>query len=137
MSIYFHTELTSFKYKEIENTRKWLRGVIKDEGKKEGEINIIFVDDKTILELNKKYLSHNYFTDVIAFNYNEENNIIGDIYISIESVKSNSDKYLTSFQEELHRVIVHGLLHLLGYEDKNKRQKENMAEKETLYLSKL
>ena len=136
MSIYFHIEKNDFKYGEIEKTKKWLGDVIKGEGKKEGEISIIFVDDEKILQLNKTYLSHNYFTDVIAFNYNKGNWISGDIYVSIDTVKTNSNKYLTPLQEELQRAIVHGLLHLLDYDDKSKHQKENMREKEALYLSK-
>ena len=135
MSIYFHTEVPEFNYSEKERTKRWLRAVMKEEKKYEGEINIIFTDEESILQLNKKYLSHNYFTDVIAFNYNEGDLIKGDIYISIDTVRANAQKYKSTFSEELHRVIVHGLLHLIGCNDKTPTQKEKMKEKEAWYLS--
>ena len=106
-----------------------------DENKYEGEINIVFTDNQTILQLNKTYLAHNYFTDVIAFSYNESNKVCGDIYISIDTVKENAITYNCSFLEELRRVMIHGLLHLIGYKDKTEKQKKEMRRKESLYLS--
>lgn len=135
MSIYFHNEESKFTLKGKEKARSWLRNIVVKEKKKEGTINIVFTDDKTILRLNSTYLSHHYFTDVIAFNYSEKDVIIGDIYISINTVKFNAVKYKTRFIEELHRVMSHGVLHLIGYEDKTEEQKEKMRERESRYLN--
>jgi len=135
LSIYFHNEESRFKLKGKEKVRSWLHNILVKEKKKEGTINIVFTDDKTILRLNSTYLSQHYFTDVIAFNYSEKIVISGDIYISIDTVESNAVKYKNSFIEELHRVMSHGLLHLIGYEDKTKKEKEKMREKESIYLN--
>ena len=105
-----------------------------EERKKEGEINVIFTNDKTIHRLNKTYLSHDYFTDVIAFDYQEKGEIAGDIYISIDTVKKNAKLYKCPFNVELQRVIVHGFLHLIGYRDKTEKEKKEMREKESVYL---
>jgi probable rRNA maturation factor len=134
LSIYFHNEACRFNYIGKDKTRKWLRDIIRNEKRKEGTINIVFTDNPTILRLNKTYLSHHYFTDVITFNYNEAGKIIGDIYISIDTVRENAGKYKTPFPEELKRVMVHGLLHLIGYNDKTKVQKVKISEKESFYL---
>ena len=137
MSIYFHNEECQFKYKGKRKARSWLRNILVEEKRKEGDLNYIFTDDNTILKLNSLYLSRQYHTDVIAFNYNEEDVVIGDIYVSIDTVRSNAEKYKTAFLEELHRVMVHGLLHLIGYEDETKAQKAKMREREYFYLSRL
>lgn len=97
-------------------------------------INILFCDDKTITDYNKKYLKHNYETDIITFKYNEEDCIESDIIISMESVKRNSITFKSSFLNELFRVIIHGILHLGGMEDSTKSQKLNMRKKENFYL---
>ena len=135
MSIYFHNEKSRFEYKDEEKSKKWLRKILREENKKEGDLNIIFTDNPTILQLNKTYLSHNYLTDVIAFHFNHEENISGDIYISIDVVKENAILYGCEFQEELNRVMIHGLLHLIGYNDKNEKQRQEMRMKETCYLN--
>lgn len=97
-------------------------------------INILFCDDKTITDYNKKYLKHNYETDIITFKYNEEDCVESDIIISMESVKRNSITFKSSFLNELFRVIIHGILHLGGMEDSTKSQKLNMRKKENFYL---
>lgn len=134
MSIYFHTEACSFTFTEKFKSKKWLKKVLKEEKKREGNINIIFTNNTLIQHLNIKYLSREYFTDVIAFDYQEENKISGDIYISIDTVKENSKRYECPFHIELKRVIVHGLLHLIGYKDKTRKEKIEIKEKETFYL---
>lgn len=111
-----------------------LKNVLKEEKKKLGEINYIILSDKELLRINKKFLKHNYYTDVITFSNNNKSYIYGDIYISIERVKLNASKYKVNFEEELKRVIVHGLLHLIGYDDKNNNLKSLMKEKEDFYL---
>jgi probable rRNA maturation factor len=97
-------------------------------------INILFCDDKTILEYNKKYLKHNYETDIITFRYNEEEFVESDIIISLESVRKNSVTFKSTYLNELFRVVIHGLLHLSGMEDLTKSQKISMRKKENFYL---
>lgn len=121
-----------------ENTLKGIiKEILKKENKKLGEINIIIQTDKEELKINKKYLKHDYYTDVIAFQYNKKNIINGDIFISIEKVKRNAKEYNEELRKELSRVIIHGILHLIGYNDKEKSEKYLMKEKEDLYLKKL
>jgi probable rRNA maturation factor len=104
------------------------------ENKKLGEIEIVFLKDPEILKINKEFLQHDYFTDVIAFGYNQKGLISGDICIGIECVSRNAAKYKSSFKEEVIRVIVHGILHLIGYEDKDPEGKKRMKKKEDFYL---
>lgn len=104
------------------------------ENKKLGEINIILQSDKEEIKINRKYLKHNYYTDVIAFQYNKKDFINGDIFISTESVKKNAYRYNVNFNNELLRVIIHGILHLIGYNDKNEDEIKVMKEKENNYL---
>ncbi len=115
----------------------WLKSVVKSENKSIGKISVIFVDDNYLLDVNIKYLKHNYFTDIITFNYNQGLNISGDLYISIDTIKSNAEFYDVNFKNELVRVIVHGVLHLLGYNDSNEGEQIVMREKEDFYLNRL
>lgn len=114
--------------------KKWIEAVIKKEKKSPGEINYIFCDDDSLLALNKKYLNHDTFTDILTFDYSGEapikNKIIADIYISIPRVKSNAKKFNTPFEKELSRVMIHGILHLCGYKDKTRKDKTLMRMKE-------
>lgn len=97
-------------------------------------LNFIFCSDNYILKMNKKYLNHDYFTDVITFNYNEDKTLKGDIFISKDTVSDNSKIYNVSFENELNRVMIHGVLHLIGYNDKNESEKAEMKSKENQYL---
>ena len=115
----------------------WLKSVVKNENKSIGKISMIFVDDNYLLDVNIKYLKHNYFTDIITFNYNQGLNISGDLYISIDTIKSNAEFYQTNFKNELLRVIVHGVLHLLGYNDCEESEKIVMREREDFYLNRI
>ena len=99
-----------------------------------GDINIIFCSDPYLLNINIQYLGHDYFTDIITFDYSEKPVVSGDLFISIDSVRENSVFYGTEFQEELHRVIVHGLLHLIGYDDHSDEDIKTMRSKENYYL---
>jgi len=121
---------------EINQNKKWLNQVISNEAKEEGDITYIFCDDDYLLEKNIRFLNHNTLTDVITFDYCEENSVSGDIFISIERVKENSEVFKVDFLTELNRVMVHGLLHLLGYKDKTERESNLMRKKENYYLSK-
>ena len=108
----------------------WIKLVAQNYGKKIGEIAYIFCDDEKILEINKRYLQHDYFTDIITFDYSEKNTISGDIFISLDMIKSNSAKFKTLYDNELHRVIIHGILHLCGQNDKTSEEEKIMREKE-------
>lgn len=121
---------------EINQNKKWLNQVISNEAKEEGDITYIFCDDDYLLEKNIRFLNHNTLTDVITFDYCEEKSVSGDIFISIERVKENSEIFKVDFLTELNRVMVHGLLHLLGYKDKTERESNLMRKKENYYLSK-
>ena len=101
------------------------------------KIDFIFCTDEYILDINKRYLNHHYFTDIITFDLTEQQNlIVGEVYISVDTVQNNAIQYGTSFNNELHRVIFHGILHLCGYKDKKKEDQKTMRHKENFYLSK-
>jgi rRNA maturation RNase YbeY len=109
---------------------KWLSEVILSENKKEGEINYIFCDDDYLLEINQQYLDHDTLTDIISFDYSVGNELNGDIFVSVERVKENASDYNVSFQEEIQRVLVHGILHYCGYKDKTEADELVMRRKE-------
>ena len=115
----------------------WLNNVIKEEGKQTGELVYVFCKDDYLLEKNIQFLNHNTLTDVITFNYCKGKIVNGDILISTERVHESSKSYKVNYLTELHRVMVHGLLHLLGYKDKNEKDAKTMREKENYYLNKL
>lgn len=121
---------------EINQNKKWLNQVISNEDKQEGIITYIFCNDDYLLEKNIRFLNHNTLTDVITFDYCEGNSVSGDIFISIQRVKENSEVFKVDFLTELNRVMVHGLLHLLGYKDKTESESSLMRKKENYYLSK-
>lgn len=127
--INFHYE-TRFKLVNVAVYRKWIASVIISENHREGAINYIFCDDAYLQELNYNYLNHNDLTDIISFDYSEGNTINGDIFISVERVKDNAAMYRVRFEEELLRVMVHGLLHYCGYADKTTAEKAVMRSKE-------
>ena len=122
-----------FKHKRLNNS--WLKLVAESEIKKLGNINIIFCSDNYILDVNVKYLGHDYFTDIITFDYCEKDILSGDLFISIDTVRDNAEFYKTEFNDELNRVIVHGLLHLIGYDDHTVEETAVMRMKENYYLS--
>ncbi len=115
--------------------KKSIKNLINKELKLLGDLTVILCSDKYLLKINIEYLKHDYYTDIITFNYVDENIISGDLFISIERVKENSAEFNTSFIKELYRVMFHGVLHLIGYNDKTADEKKVMREKENLYLS--
>lgn len=133
--VYFHSEDTSYILRHKNLVRKWLIKVIASENNKPGEINFIFCSDKYLHKINLTYLKQNTYTDTITFDYSENGLLSGDVFISIERVKENAKKFNTRFTNELHRVMVHGILHLFGYKDKTHAQKVIMREKEDFCLS--
>lgn len=128
-------EDTDFVFKKRRECNAWLKAVAESEIKKLGSINIIFCSDNYILDINQKYLHHDYFTDIITFDYCEGKLLSGDLFISVDSVKENSITYNTEFAQELLRVIVHGLLHLIGYDDHTPEDQSQMRDKENYYLA--
>lgn len=130
---YFNEDI-QFKLKRKIFNNKWLKIVAGSEMKRLGDIDIIFCSDPYILELNLKYLQHDYFTDIITFDYCEGDSLSGDLFISIDSVRENSISYGTDFEDELNRVMVHGLLHLIGYDDHSESDIAQMRAKENYYL---
>jgi probable rRNA maturation factor len=134
LNIYFSSHLANFDLPDKRLVKTWIRFVLANEEKKLGEISFVFSSDNYILEVNKKYLNHDYFTDIITFNYNVGNVLNGDIVISLDTVRRNADFYKVEFQFELLRVIIHGILHLIGYDDKNDDDQKLMKEQEDRWL---
>ena len=131
----YFTEDISFNFKGRALNNRWLKTVAESEIRRLGDINVIFCSDHYILDVNMKYLQYDYFTDIITFDYCEGDRLSGDLFISIDSVRENAIEYGTEFEEELHRVIVHGVLHLIGYDDHSKEEIAQMRAKEDYYLS--
>lgn len=131
----FFTEDVRFPFRQKRFTSKWLKFVAQHEGRKLGDISVIFCSDPYILDVNKKYLQHDYYTDIITFDYCEGDVLSGDLFISVDSVRENASFYGTDFENELNRVIVHGVLHLIGYDDHTEEDIAVMRSKEDFYLS--
>lgn len=117
------------------DTTAWLRRVAATYGKRIGELAYIFCDDEKILEVNRQYLKHDYYTDIITFDYTEDDVIGGDLFISLDTVRSNSEQLGVPYEQELHRVIVHGVLHLCGLNDKGPGEREQMEAAENRALA--
>ncbi len=126
---------TEFLLSDADNVNQWIIQTIESEGYSYDEINFIFCDDSYLLNINKQYLNHNTYTDIISFDYTVGKKISGDIYISIPRVKENAILFNTTFINELHRVMIHGVLHYCGYKDKETSDKKMMRLKEDYYLS--
>lgn len=135
-SITFFSEGIDFKISKPRATKNWIQKVVKKEKHKLSSLSYIFCSDEFLSNLNRQYLNHDTLTDIITFNYSiEPASLQGEIYISIPRVKENSKLFDTDFDEELHRVIIHGVLHLLGYGDKKPTEKAQMRKKEEACLS--
>ncbi len=135
--INFQTENIQFTLKHKTILKDWIKSIIAKKKRKTGEITFVFCSDDYLLKINKQYLNHDTFTDIITFDYSKgdrKKSISGDIFISVERIKENAIKYSKSAENELHRVIIHGILHLLGYTDKTKIAKEEMTMQENMYL---
>lgn len=115
---------------------RWIKETAAEYNRKVGEIAYIFCSDERILEINNHYLQHDYYTDIITFDYSEATIISGDIFISVDTVKSNSDEFGVSFEKELQRILIHGILHLCGQDDKTPELRAEMTAKENLALKK-
>ena len=126
------TRMPNIKKRE---TTAWIHRVADTYGKKVGDVNYIFCNDERILEVNREYLQHDYYTDIITFDYTEGDLIGGDLFISLDTVKSNSEQFATEYDEELHRTIIHGILHLCGINDKGPGEREIMEAAENKALA--
>lgn len=116
------------------DTSAWIKAVAASYGKKVGEIGYLFCDDEKILEVNREYLQHDYYTDIITFDYDEGDQINGDLVISLDTIRTNAEQFGKSYDEELHRVIIHGILHLCGINDKGPGEREIMEAAENKAL---
>ena len=125
---------TDFNLKNETTTEKWILEAVDEEGFEVGEINYIFCNDEYLHKINVEFLQHDTLTDIISFDYTLGKLIGGDIFISIERVKDNAKDFNVSFEEELHRVLIHGILHYMGYKDKTDEEKQLMRAKENYYL---
>lgn len=125
-------KMPNFKKRE---TSAWIKAVAATYGRKIGEVGYMFVDDKKILEVNNEYLGHDYYTDVITFDYDEDDTVNGDIVISLDTVRTNAELFGKTYEEELHRVIIHGILHLCGINDKGPGEREQMEAAENKALA--
>ncbi|HEX5743423.1 MAG TPA: rRNA maturation RNase YbeY [Flavobacteriaceae bacterium] len=127
---------TDFLLDGIENYKKWIFSVIETYGFEVGDISYIFCDDKYLLQINQQYLNHDDLTDIISFDYSEEKLISGDIFISIERVQENASLFKVDFQQELLRVMSHGILHFIGFKDKNEKDQLEMRKNEDICIEK-
>lgn len=121
---------TDFVLNNETQYQNWISSVILSENKTEGDVNYIFCDDDYLLNINQQYLNHDYYTDIISFDYSVGNELHGDIFVSIERVKENAVDFKVAFDEELKRVIIHGILHYCGYKDKTRAEEDLMRVKE-------
>ena len=132
--ISYYTEDIKFTLKGKLLNNRWLKMVVGSEIKRMGDVSLIFCSDRYILDVNMRYLQHDYFTDIITFDYCEGDVVSGDLFISIDSVRENAVLYGASFEDELDRVMVHGVLHLLGYDDHTPEDTAVMRDKENYYV---
>ena len=133
--ISYNTENVKMPAIRKRDTSAWIKRVAASYGKKVGEVGYLFCDDEKILEVNREFLQHDYYTDIITFDYCEEDTLNGDIVISLDTVRSNAEQLGKDYEEELHRVIIHGILHLCGQNDKGPGEREQMEAAEDRALA--
>lgn len=133
--ISYFSEDIDFNLKNKRLNNRWLNLVAESEIKRIGDISVIFCSDGYLLDINKRYLRHDYFTDIITFDYTEGDRLSGDLFISVDTVRANAEEYGSDFEQELCRVMVHGVLHLIGYDDHTPDDIALMRSKEDYYLS--
>lgn len=128
--IFFHCEDVDFKLADETKTTEWLTAIITKEKKVTGNISYVFCSDEHLLTINKEYLNHDYYTDIITFDYTDNGIVSGDIFISLDRIKDHAKEYKVTFENELYRVIAHGVLHLIGYNDKTDEDQDLMTKME-------
>ena len=134
MAVSFSNDSISFNLKQKTKLKSWIKSVIEKEKHILGNLNYTFTSDEALLKINVEYLNHNTYTDIITFDYCEGKTVNGDIFISVDRVEENAKKFESPFEEELHRVMIHGVLHLCGYKDKSKADSVMMRKKENASL---
>ena len=137
MAIYYQNEDVKLPSIRRRETTRWIKSVAERYNKKIGDISYVFCSDAKILDVNKEYLKHDYYTDIITFDYSDDSTISGDIFISLDTVRSNSEQFATDYNDELHRVIIHGILHLCGINDKTDAEQNYMTQCENSALLEL
>lgn len=135
MAISFYTEGVEMPSVQKTEIRNWIKQVAALHGKRVGDISYIFCNDEKILEVNRQYLKHDYYTDIITFDYTEGDKLSGDLFISLDTVRTNAEQFGQPYNTELHRVIIHGVLHLCGIDDKGPGEREVMEKNENEALS--
>lgn len=133
--IEFYSEDTEEQALDIDTTVSWIEKIIAQNNKEAGDITVIFCSDEYILKVNREYLKHDYYTDIITFDYCEDDIISGDLFISVDTVADNAKRFDTTYNNELMRVIIHGVLHLIGFNDKTDSEQEEMTKQENISLS--
>ncbi|MBK1442160.1 rRNA maturation RNase YbeY [Parapedobacter sp. ISTM3] len=134
--ILFFSEDTTYRLKHKIALRIWIKDTAESEGFRVGDINVVICSDAYLLAINRQYLQHDTFTDIVTFDHSDREGVIaGDVFISIDRIHENATKFGVTERDELHRVIIHGILHLCGYRDKKKAEKAQMTEKEDFYLA--
>lgn len=128
---------TDFKINKPRTWKNWIKESAANEGFKIGDINYIFCDDEYLLQINKDYLQHDYYTDVIGFQYSEGKELSGDIYISVTRIEDNAEQNQIDFKSELARVVIHGILHFMNYKDKTDQEAKKMRDLESHYITKI
>lgn len=137
MAIAFHSEDTAFGIAGHKRAvGAWIRAAVAEENFQAGDIHVIFCSDAYLLEMNRRYLQHDYYTDIITFDYTADSVLSGDLFISVDTVRNNAEEYGVMFHVELLRVIIHGIMHLAGYKDKTETDAAKMRERENHYLNK-
>jgi rRNA maturation RNase YbeY len=137
LNIGFYYDNVKYRIRGVKEITRLLEKVIRKEKRLSGDLNFIITTDKSVNKINREFLNHDYFTDVISFNYESGTILNGEIYISLETVRKNAYNYKVSLRNELIRVIIHGTLHICGYEDKTKREKLRMKKREEFWMNKL
>ena len=135
MKVRFHYDIEGFRLRDVSAVKKIISRIIADAGLKTGVCDVIFTADEKLYEINKEFLGHDYYTDIITFNYNEGKTVNGEIYISVDRVKDNAVNLSVKLKSEIRRVIFHGFLHLCGYDDTTPELKNRMSEREEMYLA--
>lgn len=135
MKVKFHYDIEKFRLRQSKLIKKVIGRIISDAGLRAGKVNVIMTSDQKLYEINKEFLGHDYYTDIITFNYNHRKTVNGEIYISVERVKENAGVYSVPFYSEIRRVVFHGFLHLCGYDDRTEAQRRKMSDLEEMYLA--
>lgn len=135
MKIKFHYDIENYRLRDSKLLKRIISRIVSDAGLKGGVVDVIITSDGKVYEINREFLGHDFYTDIITFNYNQGKSVNGEIYISAQRVKENAEKFEVTLNSEIRRVIFHGFLHLCGYDDRTAEEKKGMSEMEEMYLA--